>query len=149
MLYRRRLDMDMEELKPDLSILRAACGELRTSKRFQILLQTVLAIGNSLNNGSFRGGAAGFSLDSLLKVRSVLSLGLERRMLTHRLLARSCKTFALRPARRLRRRSCTTSSASCADRTRRSSPSWTTSRMSRPHQGVRPPLHLHCSLSCN
>ncbi|BGP44533.1 hypothetical protein JCM10450v2_000347 [Rhodotorula kratochvilovae] len=71
MLYRRRLDMEMEELKPDLTILRAASDELRSSKRFQTLLQTVLAIGNTLNGGTFRGGAAGFSLDALLKLQEV------------------------------------------------------------------------------
>lgn len=69
MLYRRRLDMEMEELKPDLSILFTASEELKASKRFQTLLRTVLAMGNTLNGGTFRGGAAGFSLDSLLKVR--------------------------------------------------------------------------------
>ncbi|GAA6056774.1 hypothetical protein JCM3770_006127 [Rhodotorula araucariae] len=71
MLYRRRLDMEMEELRPDLAILRAASDELRSSKRFQTLLKTVLAIGNTLNGGTFRGGAAGFSLDSLLKLQDV------------------------------------------------------------------------------
>lgn len=70
MVYRRRLDMEMEELKPDLTILRSACNELRSSNRFRQLLQIVLMIGNALNGSTFRGDAAGFSLDSLLKVRS-------------------------------------------------------------------------------
>jgi diaphanous 1 len=69
MVYRRKLDLDMEELKPDLSILRKASEELKNSIKFRKLLQTVLAIGNTLNASTFRGGAAGFSLDSLLKVR--------------------------------------------------------------------------------
>lgn len=69
MLYRRQLDMDMEELKPDLAILRSAAEELRTSARFPQLLQAVLAIGNALNASTFRGGAGGFSLQSLSKVR--------------------------------------------------------------------------------
>ncbi|GAA5859773.1 hypothetical protein JCM1840_006447 [Sporobolomyces johnsonii] len=69
MLYRRRLEIDMEELKPDLTILRAAADELKQSAKFKKLLQTVLAIGNALNASTFRGGAAGFSLDSLLKLK--------------------------------------------------------------------------------
>lgn len=71
MLFRRRLEMEMEELKPDLTILRSAATELRDSQRFKKLLQTVLAIGNTLNASTFRGGATGFSLDSLLKVSSL------------------------------------------------------------------------------
>jgi hypothetical protein len=74
MLYRRRLEIEMEELKPDLSMLRSAASELRESQRFKTVLQTVLAIGNSLNASTFRGSAAGFSLDSLLKVRPIASL---------------------------------------------------------------------------
>ncbi|GAA6035972.1 hypothetical protein JCM8097_005193 [Rhodosporidiobolus ruineniae] len=71
MVYRRKLDMDMEELKPDLSILRKAAEELKASTKFRKLLQTVLAIGNALNASTFRGGAAGFSLESLLKLKDV------------------------------------------------------------------------------
>ncbi|GEM06116.1 hypothetical protein Rt10032_c01g0133 [Rhodotorula toruloides] len=67
MVYRRRLDMEMEELKPDLTILRSACDELRSSSKLKKLLQLVLTIGNTLNGSTFRGNAAGFSLDSLLK----------------------------------------------------------------------------------
>ncbi|BGP21424.1 hypothetical protein JCM10295v2_000299 [Rhodotorula toruloides] len=39
MVYRRRLDMEMEELKPDLTILRSACDELRSSSKLKKLLQ--------------------------------------------------------------------------------------------------------------
>ncbi|GAA5950997.1 hypothetical protein JCM3765_004650 [Sporobolomyces pararoseus] len=73
MLYRRRLEIEMEELKPDLSMLRTAASELRESRRFKNVLQTVLAIGNTLNASTFRGGASGFSLDSLLRLRDTKS----------------------------------------------------------------------------
>lgn len=39
MLYRRKLDMDMEETRPELNILRNACTELRTSAKFKQVLQ--------------------------------------------------------------------------------------------------------------
>jgi diaphanous 1 len=39
MLYRRRLDLDVEEIRPDLNTLRNACHELRSSTRFKQVLQ--------------------------------------------------------------------------------------------------------------
>jgi hypothetical protein len=38
MITRRRLEMDMEELKPELSILRCAADELKNSVKFKKLL---------------------------------------------------------------------------------------------------------------
>lgn len=38
MITRRRLEMDMEELKPELSILRCAADELKNSIKFKKLL---------------------------------------------------------------------------------------------------------------
>ena len=38
MLYRRRLEMEQEELKPELNILRGAADELRRSQKFRKLL---------------------------------------------------------------------------------------------------------------
>lgn len=68
MAYRRRVDLELEEIRPDLNTLRNASRELRNSAKFKQVLQVVLAIGNSLNGGTFRGGAQGFQLESLLKV---------------------------------------------------------------------------------
>lgn len=69
MAYRRKLDLELEELRPDLSTLRNAAKELRASGRFRQLLQVVLVIGNNLNGGTFRGNAKGFQLDALLKLK--------------------------------------------------------------------------------
>lgn len=38
MIYRRKLEMDMEELKPELTILRSAADELKNSGAFKKLL---------------------------------------------------------------------------------------------------------------
>lgn len=38
MLYRRRLEMEQEELKPELNILRGAADELKSSVKFKKLL---------------------------------------------------------------------------------------------------------------
>lgn len=71
MVFRRRFDMQLAEIMPDLGIVRSAAIELRSSERFRGVLQVVLALGNALNGGTFRGNAGGFQLDGLLKVSSV------------------------------------------------------------------------------
>ncbi|KAJ3876959.1 formin homology 2 domain-containing protein [Lentinula edodes] len=69
MLFRRRLDLELEELRPELNILRTACLQLRNSQKFKRVLNAVLAVGNALNGSSFRGGARGFQLDALMKLK--------------------------------------------------------------------------------
>lgn len=69
LLYMRRFEVEMEELKPDLQALKAAAAELRQSDKFKRVLQTVLAIGNVLNASTFRGAAMGFQLGDLSKLR--------------------------------------------------------------------------------
>ncbi|TCD69991.1 hypothetical protein EIP91_005241 [Steccherinum ochraceum] len=69
MLYRRKLEIEIEEVRPELNIVRNASHELRASVRFKQVLQTVLAVGNALNGSSFRGNARGFQLDALLKLK--------------------------------------------------------------------------------
>jgi len=69
MLFRRRLEMDIAEVRPDIDVLRLAANEARTSQRFKLVLQAVLAVGNALNGPTFRGGARGFQLDALLKLK--------------------------------------------------------------------------------
>lgn len=88
MLYRRKLELDIEDIRPELNILRNASRELRSSLKFKKLLQVrpchtellrwncllyqiVLTLGNVLNGSSFRGGALGFQLDALSKVRGI------------------------------------------------------------------------------
>ena len=67
MIFRRRFEMDLEEIKPELTILRAANDELRSSQAFKKLLSLILVIGNNLNASTFRGNASGFQLEALLK----------------------------------------------------------------------------------
>lgn len=69
MQYRRKLDLEIEEVRPDLNILRNVSRELRGSMKFKQTLQVVLVLGNTLNGSTFRGGARGFQLDSLLKLK--------------------------------------------------------------------------------
>lgn len=69
MMTRRRFEMDLEELRPELSILRNATDELRASAKFKTVLQVILAVGNTLNAATFRGNAQGFQLEALLKLK--------------------------------------------------------------------------------
>jgi len=68
MIYRRKLDLEIAEIRPELNILRNASYEVRHSDRFKQVLQVVLAVGNALNGSTFRGEARGFQLEALLKV---------------------------------------------------------------------------------
>lgn len=75
MIYRRRFEMDLEELKPEINLLRGAHNELRSSMPFRRVLSTVLALGNALNGGTFRGSAAGFQLEALLRLKDTKTSG--------------------------------------------------------------------------
>ena len=69
MVYMRKFELDLEELKPDLRILKHAVDEVNGSVKFKTVLHTVLMIGNVLNSATFRGEAAGFQLGDLLKLK--------------------------------------------------------------------------------
>lgn len=49
----------------------AACDELKNSRLFLKLLEAVLKTGNRMNDGTYRGGAQAFKLDTLLKLSDV------------------------------------------------------------------------------
>lgn len=39
MLYRRKLELEVEEIRPDMQTVRDACKDLRGSQRFKAVLQ--------------------------------------------------------------------------------------------------------------
>lgn len=53
------------------SKLQVACNKLRKSRLFLKLLEAVLKTGNRMNDGTYRGGAQAFRLDTLLKLSDV------------------------------------------------------------------------------
>ena len=53
--------------------MRVACDEVRRSRQLKAVLAAALAAGNVLNEGTPRGEAAGFTLDSLHKLADVKS----------------------------------------------------------------------------
>jgi hypothetical protein len=79
MVFRRKFDMLLGEVMPDLGIVHSASLEVRESERFKDVLGVVLTLGNALNGGTFRGNAAGFQLDALAKVSGVSAGSAQRR----------------------------------------------------------------------
>ena len=59
------------QVEEQLGVVRAACTQLRDCEPFLKVLQAVLELGNHLNAGTHRGGAAGFKLDTLLQLADV------------------------------------------------------------------------------
>lgn len=71
MLYIANFDSEVEYLKRSFETLEAACEELKNSRMFLKLLETVLKTGNRMNVGTNRGDARAFKLDTLLKLVDV------------------------------------------------------------------------------
>ncbi|WVQ76867.1 hypothetical protein IAR50_006541 [Cryptococcus sp. DSM 104548] len=69
LVFIRRFELSIAEILPDLMILRQAASQLKESQRFREVLRIVLALGNRLNRGTFRGNAAGFRIEDLLKMK--------------------------------------------------------------------------------
>ncbi|GJM90269.1 hypothetical protein PR202_ga06531 [Eleusine coracana subsp. coracana] len=70
LLFMSSLQEDASSLRDSFLQLEAACGELK-HRLFLKLLEAVLKTGNRLNDGTFRGGANAFKLDTLLKLSDV------------------------------------------------------------------------------
>ncbi|KAK6134931.1 hypothetical protein DH2020_031309 [Rehmannia glutinosa] len=71
LLFMCTFQEEISTLKESFAVLEAACTELRKSRLFLKLLEAVLKTGNRMNDGTFRGGAQAFKLDTLLKLSDV------------------------------------------------------------------------------
>ncbi|KAK3121451.1 hypothetical protein QOZ80_8BG0653630 [Eleusine coracana subsp. coracana] len=58
----------VSDLKRNLNIVNTSAEEIRGSVKLKRIMQTILSLGNALNQGTARGSAVGFRLDSLLKL---------------------------------------------------------------------------------
>ncbi|KAL2466868.1 Formin-like protein [Abeliophyllum distichum] len=65
------LQEETSTMKESFKVLEVACTELQKSRLFLKLLEAVLKTGNRMNDGTFRGGAQAFKLDTLLKLSDV------------------------------------------------------------------------------
>ncbi|CAN6205930.1 unnamed protein product [Urochloa humidicola] len=73
LLYRANFDTEVNYLKNSFGTLEAACADLRSSKLFLKLLDAILKTGNRMNDGTNRGEARAFKLDTLLKLADIKS----------------------------------------------------------------------------
>ncbi|RWR91146.1 formin-like protein 18 [Cinnamomum micranthum f. kanehirae] len=58
----------VSDLRNSLNIVNSTGEEIRKSVKLKRIMQTILSLGNALNQGTSRGSAIGFRLDSLLKL---------------------------------------------------------------------------------
>lgn len=72
-LYKKRFDSALGEVAGQIDLLENALTALRTSKNLKSVLEHILAIGNYANGGTAKGGAYGFKLDTLGKLRNTKS----------------------------------------------------------------------------
>lgn len=68
-LFKLQFEEQLNNIKPDVVSVVAACEELRKSESFARLLQIILLVGNYMNSGSRNGKAFGFSVSYLCKVK--------------------------------------------------------------------------------
>eukprot|EP00899_Mesostigma_viride_P003760 jgi/Mesvir1/13385/Mv15054-RA.1 len=63
----------VKDLQDVMSLVVDASNEVRSSTSFKKVMQTILSLGNALNQGTHRGSASGFKLDTLLKLSDTRS----------------------------------------------------------------------------
>ncbi|XP_075505050.1 formin-like protein 20 [Primulina tabacum] len=67
-LFKIQFNSQVSDFKKSLNIVNSACEEVRMSIKLKEILKKILYLGNTLNQGTARGSAIGFKLDSLLKL---------------------------------------------------------------------------------
>ncbi|KAM6952969.1 protein diaphanous homolog 1 [Lycodopsis pacificus] len=80
-LFKLQFEEQLNNIKPDVVSVTAACEELSKSKTFPKLLQIILVVGNYMNAGSRNGKAFGFSISYLCKLRDTKSADLKQTLL--------------------------------------------------------------------
>ncbi|KAG2310041.1 hypothetical protein Bca52824_021598 [Brassica carinata] len=66
--FKIQFGTQITEFKKSLNAVNSACDEVRTSQKLKEIMKKILYLGNTLNQGTARGAAVGFKLDSLLKL---------------------------------------------------------------------------------
>lgn len=77
-LFRLQFSEQVENIKPEIVSVTAACEELRKSQNFSSLLEITLLVGNYMNAGSRNAGAFGFNISFLCKVSQSVGAGQRR-----------------------------------------------------------------------
>ncbi|XP_076920630.1 formin-like protein 17 [Bidens hawaiensis] len=66
--FKLQFGSQVNDLRKSLNAVNSAVEQVRSSSKFKRVMQTILTLGNALNQGTARGAAVGFRLDSLLKL---------------------------------------------------------------------------------
>ncbi|XP_067423047.1 protein diaphanous homolog 1 isoform X2 [Emydura macquarii macquarii] len=72
-LFKLQFNEQVENIKPEIVSVTAACEEVRKSQSFSNLLEITLLVGNYMNAGSRNAGAFGFNISFLCKLRDTKS----------------------------------------------------------------------------
>ncbi|KAI9083044.1 hypothetical protein K1719_034948 [Acacia pycnantha] len=98
LLFMGTLQEELTFTKDAFAVLEVASTELKGSRLFLKLLEAVLKTGNRMNDGTFRGGAQAFKLDTLLKLSDVKSAD-GKTTLLHFVVKEISRTEGIRAAR--------------------------------------------------
>ncbi|KAJ6977326.1 formin-like protein 20 isoform X2 [Populus alba x Populus x berolinensis] len=71
--FKIQFSSQISEFKKSLNTVNSACDEVRNSLKLKEIMKKILYLGNTLNQGTARGSAIGFKLDSLLKLTDTRS----------------------------------------------------------------------------
>ncbi|XP_052005619.1 protein diaphanous homolog 1-like isoform X2 [Xyrauchen texanus] len=88
-LFKLQFEEQVNNVKPDIVAVTAACEELRQSEGFSKLLELTLLLGNYMNAGSRNAKAFGFTISYLCKLRDTKSAD-QKQTLLH-FLADTCQ----------------------------------------------------------
>ncbi|XP_042547873.1 protein diaphanous homolog 1 isoform X2 [Dipodomys spectabilis] len=88
-LFKLQFNEQVENIKPEIVSVTAACEELRKSENFSSLLEITLLVGNYMNAGSRNAGAFGFNISFLCKLRDTKSA--DQKMTLLHFLAELCE----------------------------------------------------------
>ncbi|KAK4402274.1 Formin-like protein 20 [Sesamum angolense] len=67
-LFKIQFNSQVFDFRKSLNVVNSACEEVRNSLKLKEIMKKILYLGNTLNQGTARGSAIGFKLDSLLKL---------------------------------------------------------------------------------
>uniref|UniRef100_A0A8D0E4N6 Diaphanous related formin 1 n=1 Tax=Salvator merianae TaxID=96440 RepID=A0A8D0E4N6_SALMN len=88
-LFKLQFNEQVENIKPEIVSVTAACEEVRKSESFSSLLSIILLVGNFMNSGSMNAGAFGFNISYLCKLRDTKSF--DQKMTLLHFLAETCE----------------------------------------------------------
>ncbi|XP_036396699.1 protein diaphanous homolog 3-like [Megalops cyprinoides] len=88
-LFKLQFEEQVNNIRPDIMAVNAACEEVRKSRSFGRLLELVLLMGNYMNAGSRNAQSYGFDLSSLCKLKDTKSAD-QKQTLLH-FLAETCE----------------------------------------------------------